>query len=177
MIVPIKIVTDIEELKKPNSVADLYEAKSIIEKLEIALKNAERPGVGLAAPQIGIHKQVAIIRVNSEEGEDNIDLVNPVIIEQEQGIIFKDEGCLSLPGVHINTRRYQEVFIKDDLHPAGVILYGMAAVACVHEIDHLFGILITDRATGKTRVGRNDPCPCGKIVNNKVVKYKHCHGK
>lgn len=172
MIIPIEIITDIEELKKQNVPADLYESKTIIEKLEIALKNSSRKGVGLAAPQIGIHKHVAIIRLKEGGVEEYIDLVNPKIIEMENGITVPGEGCLSLPNTHVNTRRFEEVFIKDDLHPAGLVAYGTAAVVIQHEIDHLNQILITDRAAGKNKVGRNDPCPCGS-----GLKFKKCHGK
>ena len=170
--IPLEIITDIKELRKPNSKIDLYESKTIIEKLEIALSNSKTPGVGLAAPQIGIHKRVAIIR--SKEG--NIDLVNPKIIEKNYGFTFFEESCLSLPGKTFNTQRYREIFVKDDLHPAGFIAMGLMAVIINHEVDHLDGILSIDRVVGKKKIGRNDPCPCGKMKNGKPVKYKKCHG-
>jgi peptide deformylase len=166
------IITDEEELRRSNGDIGVYEAKSIIDKLETALEHSSRPGIGLAAPQVGIHKRVAIVRVKREEGSENIDLVNPIIVDQENGFMFSDEGCLSLPGVNLNTRRFNEIFVKDDLHPAGFIATGLVAVAIQHEIDHLDGILITDRAVGKNKIGRNDPCFCGS-----GKKYKKCHGR
>jgi len=174
---PMNIITNEEELRKKNDIIEVYEAKSIIEKLEIALSHSPRPGIGLAAPQIGIHKRVAIVRINGDDIIENIDLVNPVIVDQENGFMFSKEGCLSMPGINLNTRRFNEVCVKDDLHPAGFITTGLVAIAIQHEIDHLDGILITDRAVGKNKVGRNDPCPCGKKINGKIMKYKKCHGK
>jgi peptide deformylase len=81
-----------------------------------------------------------------------------------------------VPGKHINTTRYREVFVKDALHPNGMVVTGETALIIQHETDHLEGILITDRGS-KTKVGRNDPCPCGKTINGKPVKWKKCHGK
>lgn len=167
------IITDEKELRKNNENTDICEMKSIISKLETTLKYSSRPGIGLAAPQIGIHKCVAIVRAKNE----NINLVNPVILDKENGFIFFNEGCLSLPGINFNTRRFNEIFVKDDLHPAGFVAIGLVAVAIQHEIDHLNGILITDRALGKNKIGRNDPCFCGKKINGKPIKYKKCHGK
>lgn len=175
--IPMEIVTDISELRKPNSDIDLYEAKSIIEKLEIALENSPKSGVGLAAPQIGIHKNVAIVRINHEEQKEYLDLVNPQIIEKSNGIMFPDEGCLSIPDTYVNTYRFKEIFVKDDLHPAGLIITDFAAIAVQHECDHLESILILDRTVGKGKIGRNDPCPCGATKNGKPIKWKKCHGK
>ncbi len=162
------IVKDILELKKHNSKASLEEAKEIIKQLEQELN--ESGGVGLAAPQIGIHKQVVIIR-----SEDKIDLVNPVIIDKQNGFVFKDEGCLSFPGKRANTFRYKEIFVKDDLHPEGFVAVGMTAVVIEHELNHLEGKLLPDNDIGK--VGRNDPCPCGALRDGRAIKFKNCHGR
>jgi len=174
---PMKIITDIEELRRPNDRIDPYEARSIIDKLETALDSSDKPGIGLAAPQIGIHKRVAIVRISHENSKEFVDLVNPEIIDQSFGTTFFDEGCLSFPGESFNTHRFKEVFVKDDLHPAGFVASGLVAIAVQHECDHLDSILITDRAIGKNKIGRNDPCPCGKTINGKRIKFKKCHGR
>jgi len=162
-----KIITDIVELKKENDEVTLEEAEEIIEQLELSLKSSEVPGVGLAAPQIGIHKRVAIIRL----GNEKLNLINPHIIEKKHGFILNGEGCLSVPGKKVNTRRFKEILVKDDLHPAGLVLVDMIAVVSQHEIDHLDQILITDRDLSN-QPGRNDPCFCGS-----GKKFKKCHGK
>ena len=82
-----------------------------------------------------------------------------------------------MPGKLVNTKRYKEILVRDELHPAGFVVVGFPAVVLNHEIDHLEGILIIDRATGKDKIGRNDPCPCGKKINGRPVKYKKCHGR
>ena len=163
-----KITTDLNILKAPNDRVATDEAEQIIKKLERALKESPVPGVGLAAPQIEINKRVAIIRIDDEF----IDLVNPTIVEKEDGFVNFGEGCLSIPGKRVNTQRYKQIFIKDDLHPAGIVATGDVAVVIQHEVDHLDSILITDRVVGKEKIGRNDPCPCGS-----GLKYKRCHGR
>lgn len=160
------IVTDPNQLRQPIEEVNLEEAKEIISKLEKEL-SAEPHGIGLAAPQIGIKKKVAIIRF-----EEDIDLINPVILERNQPVIMKSEACLSLPGLSVDTQRYKEVFVKDLQRPEGFVATGNMAIALQHEIDHLEGILIIDRAIGKNKIKRNAPCPCGS-----KLKYKKCHGK
>lgn len=167
------IVTDIGELKLPNTPAAPDEAREIIRALEIELASSQRAGVGLAAPQIGIRRRVAIIRTKGA----SMDLVNPVVVDKERSIVVRGEGCLSLPGMSVDTWRFDEVFVKCDANPAGFVATGLEAVVVQHEIDHLDGILMTDRSTS-IRIGRNDPCPCGaKTPDGKPMKFKRCHGK
>jgi peptide deformylase len=167
------IITDIESLRKQNDSAVNNEIDEIIHLLERELKASTRRGVGLSAPQIGIHKRVAIVRT---EGH-SVDLVNPVILERERPIIVSGEGCLSLPGMSANTCRFDEVVVKCDRNLGGLVATELEAVAIQHEVDHLNGVLMIDRAA-KGGVGRNDPCPCGlKTPDGKTVKFKRCHGK
>lgn len=163
-----KITTDLNTLRAQNKNASVKEANDIVKKLEVSLQESETEGVGLAAPQIGINKRVAIVRA----GTENIDLVNPTIIEKEDGFVNFGEGCLSIPGERLNTQRYKQIFVKDDLRPNGFVAVGDVAIVIQHEVDHLDGILITDRVVGKEKVGRNDKCPCGS-----GLKYKRCHGR
>jgi len=167
------IITDPDVLRDSCEEASLSEYPDIIKELEISLAAAETKGIGLAAPQIGIKKRVAIIRME----EQSVDLVNPIIVERDKGFVNFEEGCLSLPGVLVNTKRHNEIFVKDDLRPEGFVVTGLAAVAVAHECDHCDGILITDRAVGKEKVGRNDPCPCGREVSGRPIKYKKCCGR
>lgn len=171
------IIKDLNQLRKKNNQATLDEASEILRLLEKELAESEALGIGLAANQVGIHKKVAIVRIKHENEEENIDLINPVIIEKYNSFINIGEGCLSIPGKRVNTYRYKEIFVKDDLHPAGFIATDLVAVAIQHEIDHLDGLLIVDRVAGKNKIGRNDPCPCGRIENGKPIKWKKCHGR
>ncbi len=100
-------------------------------------------GVGLAAPQVGILKQVVVIDI----GEGPIKLINPEIIERE-GECIDLEGCLSIPGENGNVNRPKRVKVKyTNLEGNEVTIEGidLLARALCHEIDHLNGILFIDR--------------------------------
>lgn len=100
-------------------------------------------GVGLAAPQVGVLKRVVVIDV----GEGLLELINPVIVNQD-GEQVDVEGCLSIPGVAGEVKRPAKVLVEA-LNPDGekITVEGqeLLAVALCHEIDHLDGVLFTDK--------------------------------
>ena len=112
----------------PNEVNDL------ISKLESELNYANRlgkGGIGLAAPQIGIAKDIAIIRLNNTK---TLDLVNCKFHSGFDPITFKEEGCLSFPGRVEDTVRFQEIYITNNMvYPYTFIATGLLAVVCQHE--------------------------------------------
>ena len=152
------------------------EVVELIDKLEFELKEANRigrGGIGLAAPQIGISKKIAIIRFSSID----INLVNSKIEKGFDQAKFLQEGCLSFPGRSENTMRYQEVYITNNLvYPHSFIATGIVAVICQHEIDHLNGKLFMDNVVSQTatisKQGPNDKCLCGS-----GKKFKKCCGR
>lgn len=157
------------------------EVGPLIEKLEseLAYANKEgRGGIGLAAPQIGIAKNIAIVRLNKNY-DLNFNLVNCRIKEAYDSAIFRQEGCLSFPGRVEDTFRFQETYITDNLvEPYSFVATGLIAVVCQHEIDHFNSKLFIDHivpkieTTPSLRVKPNDPCLCksGK-------KFKKCCGR
>ena len=102
-------------------------------------------GVGLAAPQIGILKRVIVVDI--EDGNGPLALINPEILESE-GTTIDEEGCLSIPGEIGNVERPQKIRVKA-LNPEGeeveIEAEDLLARALCHEIDHLEGILFTDK--------------------------------
>jgi len=109
-------------------------------------------GVGLAAPQVGMLKRVVVIDV-SEEGDDPIILINPVIIERE-GEQTGDEACLSVPGKVGTVTRPNYVKVKAlnrKMQEFTVEGTGLLARAFCHEIDHLDGTLYVTRVEGELR--------------------------
>ncbi|MEI6702151.1 MAG: peptide deformylase, partial [Deltaproteobacteria bacterium] len=105
------------------------------------------PGVGLAAPQIGVHQRVIAIDISPKDGPpDLVVAINPVIVHAE-GEAYEEEGCLSVPKYAANVRRHARVIVKA-LDPEGVERTwkadGLLAIAFQHEIDHLEGILFVD---------------------------------
>lgn len=107
-------------------------------------------GVGLAAPQVGVLKQIVVIDV-TEEGDSPIVLINPEILELS-GEQTGQEGCLSVPGkAGIVTRaNYAKVkALNEDMQEIIVEGEGLLARALQHEIDHLSGILYVSKAQGE----------------------------
>ncbi len=105
------------------------------------------PGVGVAAPQIGIAKRAIVVDVTPKPGNGLIVLLNPEVVSAVNPKTGR-EGCLSIPDFTANVRRPQEVVIRG-LSPEGKsVVYhseGLEAVCLQHEIDHLDGILFLDR--------------------------------
>lgn len=100
-------------------------------------------GIGLAAPQVGVLRRVIVIDI----GEGVIELINPEILE-ESGLQCGMEGCLSLPEQTGYVERPEYIKVKGLNKYGEVVNYdasGLLAVVFCHEIDHLNGILFTDK--------------------------------
>lgn len=136
----------------------------LITSLENELKAPGIRGVGLAAPQIGISKRVAIVR----HRDTKFDMWNPVLVSKEDPIV-SSEGCLSFPGVIRSVRRFQEVALKNG-DGRTYSFSGFEAVIVQHEFEHLDGVTIVDKEVRTMKVGRNEKCPCGS-----GRKFKKCH--
>ncbi len=105
----------------------------------------EAPGIGLAATQVDVHKQIIVIDV-SEENNQPLCLINPVIIA-EQGTEICDEGCLSVPDIYETVERAEKITVKAlDQNGDEYTLDAdeLLAVCIQHEIDHLVGKLFVD---------------------------------
>ncbi len=115
------------------------------------------PGVGLAAPQIGILKRIIVIDVTPRNpGRGLVVLINPVI-EEKKGLKTVREGCLSIPQYTANIKRAKEVTVSGlgpDGKPLAIKSSGFEAVVLQHEIDHLDGILFIDRIDSIKRLIR-----------------------
>ncbi len=105
------------------------------------------PGVGLAAPQVGVLKRVIVLDcAPSGEEPQLVAAVNPELVAQE-GEINDEEGCLSVPGYYAKVVRSPKVrvrYLDLDGNPVELETEGLLAVAFQHEIDHLNGVLFVD---------------------------------
>lgn len=102
---------------------------------------------GLTAPQVGVPKQIAAIRV-PETKEDHV-LINPMIVAYSDNLVKFEEGCLSLPGVFLDMVRYDSIVLKAyDLHGEEheYEYRGFAAIVVQHQLDLLCGRTINDRS-------------------------------
>ena len=106
------------------------------------------PGVGLAANQVGVSKQVAVIDVGARDEKSPLFvLINPEIVNLE-GEVEAEEGCLSVPDYTTVLKRAMKVCVKGldrNGKPVEIEAEGLLARALQHEIDHLNGILFVDR--------------------------------
>ncbi|NQT86593.1 peptide deformylase [bacterium] len=115
----------------------------------------ETNGVGLAAPQVGWNVRLCVINPTPDDPSNEFVCVNPVITEMG-GDLVAEEGCLSLPDVHGNVRRHENVTCKyydldGNLHE--VQATGLLSRIFQHELDHLDGRMIIDRMTPASRLG------------------------
>jgi peptide deformylase len=108
------------------------------------------PGVGLAAPQVGVSKRMFVIDIAAEDEPSNLlALINPRFVSREGDVVW-EEGCLSFPGVHEDVQRAEQVVVQAldrDGNPFEVEAEGLMAVALQHEYDHLEGVLIVDHVS------------------------------
>jgi len=108
-------------------------------------------GIGLAAPQVGVHKQLLVIDLDLDEpATPPLVLINPEITASGASFNTYEEGCLSIPGVYLNVVRPSvvEVSFRDEQgRPRRLKADGLMARCIQHELDHLNGVLFVDRVT------------------------------
>src|SRR5207253_1789991 len=129
--VPITNVTDAEVKLVQDMIETMYKA----------------PGVGLAAPQVGVNKRIMVTDPTSGEKKNHlITIMNPEIVETE-GEQFEDEGCLSIPGFSATVLRPKKIVLRGvDLNGKEIVIEGsnLLARAFCHEMDHLDGKFFLD---------------------------------
>ena len=141
--------------------------------------NKRGDGIGLAANQVGIDAQVAVVNVI-----EPLVLINPKIIHKEFPIDYF-EGCLSYPKKGCHTKRYKTIEVKVDNMESNMTFGGgdtdldlLESVCVQHEIDHLNGMIILDRAMeltirrDKPTIGRNQLVTIKKDDEEQTLKYK-----
>ena len=110
----------------------------------------DAPGIGLAAPQIGVQKKLFVYDIG--DGADV--LINPEIVESSGEWVY-EEGCLSIPGLYVEMVRPKEVLLKGinlDGNEITVEADELLSRLFQHELDHLNGVLMFDRMTPDQRV-------------------------
>ena len=145
-ILPVRLIGDPVLREPAQPVVDFdAELRTLVADLRETL--AEQHGAGLAAPQLGVGLRVFAFAPQLHEG-DLDHLVNPVLEfpdDEEQG---GPEGCLSIPGIYLDTKRRMNVVAKGFTvqgDPVQVVGGGLLARCIQHETDHLDGVLFIDR--------------------------------
>jgi peptide deformylase len=127
----------------PSIIADMFETMDAVK------------GLGLSANQVGLDLRLTVIKVMKENDEDlRIVLINPEIVES-LGSLYREEGCLSFPGLFVKVKRFSKVKVRafnEKGLPIEINAEGMFARAIQHEIDHLDGIVFINRLPFTTRI-------------------------
>lgn len=129
-----------ERAPETESIADVH--RRLVEDMIETMRDA--PGVGLAAPQVGVLERIFVWEVEDNHGA----IVNPVIARSSAETVEEEEGCLSLPGLYYPVTRSASVVVTGrDIDGSSVELEAedLLARVCQHEIDHLDGVLFIDR--------------------------------
>lgn len=152
-LLPIRLWPD-PVLRAPASKVEIFDEELVRLVDDMVATMYAAPGVGLAAPQVGVGKRVAVvdITVGREKGQLRL-LVNPRILEKS-GSQIDNEGCLSIPDFTERVERPERVLLEaQDL--AGerfeIVAEGFEARAFCHELDHLDGVLFVDHLRGLRR--------------------------
>ncbi len=130
--------------------ADLV--RDLVPRMFAAMYKA--PGIGLAAPQVGVGLRLAIIDLMSEQKPTPVTLINPEIIAASAEKATREEGCLSLPGhyadvtrpAQVRVRYYDVAGVRQEIEAEGLL-----ATCLQHEIDHLDGVLFVDHLSSLKR--------------------------
>ncbi|MBQ0122648.1 MAG: peptide deformylase [Bacteroidales bacterium] len=128
--------------------------KGFVEDLIETMHHAD--GCGLAAPQVGVSKRIAVVDGNElrdrypELEGFHREMINPVIVEASEETSSYEEGCLSIPGVDAEIVRPKKIkvrYLDADLKETEEEFDNFASRMVQHELDHLDGVVFTDRAT------------------------------
>lgn len=157
-----KVPADVLRIKaKPVKKVDT-EIQALIDNMVETLHDA--PGVGLAAPQVGVSSRVIVVEWGDDEDDEApkklFALINPEITRNSQETEFGVEGCLSIPNIVGEVERYESVMVKGlnrQGQPVKIKAKGWLARIFQHEIDHLNGILFTDRASALSIIENQNP--------------------
>ncbi len=124
------------------------------------------PGVGLAAPQVGISERLIVIEYGDDEDEEKpkklFAVINPEIIQASEEKVEGVEACLSIPQLMGEVERHEKIVVKGlNRHgkPVKIKVEGWLARIFQHEIDHLEGVLFTDRASKVWRPKETETIP------------------
>ena len=165
-------ITDKKELKILKSVSKDIDPKDdllplLAERMYLSMRDPNNPGIGIAAPQIGINRNIIWVQRFDKAGEPFELYLNPKIVWRSKLLQKGPEGCLSIPDITGNVLRnytikltYQDKTGKQFEE----LIEGFTAVIFQHETDHLNGILFTDRMTEQEKIEVS-------LINNEVNLY------
>jgi peptide deformylase len=130
---------------RPVAATDTEQVRELLPRMFASMYKA--PGIGLAAPQVGVLLRLAIVDLMADKKRSPVVLINPEVVAASDELASREEGCLSLPGqyaqvvrpAHVKVRFTDETGTRREIEGDGLLS------ACLqHEIDHLDGVLFID---------------------------------
>jgi peptide deformylase len=137
---------------RPVGAGDADAMRALVPRMFDTMYHA--PGIGLAAPQIGVGLRLAVVDLMPDDKPAPIVLVNPLVVAVSRELATREEGCLSLPGQYADVTRPARVKVRyQDLEGAAreIEADGLLAACLQHEIDHLDGVLFVDHLSSLKR--------------------------
>ena len=165
-------ITDEKELKILKSVSTDIDVKDdllpiLAERMFLSMRDPKNPGIGIAAPQVGINRNIIWVQRFDKAGEPFELYLNPKIVWRSELLRKGKEGCLSIPDITGDVlRNYTIKLTYQDKKGKQFeeIIEGFTAVIFQHETDHLNGILFTDRVKEQEKIEVS-------LINNEVNLY------
>jgi peptide deformylase len=137
---------------RPVTPDDAETVRALVPRMFAAMYDA--PGIGLAAPQVGVGLRLAVVDLMPDNKPAQIVLINPTIVSTSKETAVREEGCLSLPGQYADVERPAAVTVRyEDLDGVKyqIAADGLLAACLQHEMDHLDGILFVDHLSALKR--------------------------
>jgi peptide deformylase len=132
--------------------ADAETVRDLVPRMFRAMYDA--PGIGLAAPQVGVGLRLAVVDLMPRDKSEQMVLINPTIVAASKEMAVREEGCLSLPNMYADVERPAAVTVRYQ-DEAGVQHQveadGLLAACLQHELDHLDGMLFVDHLSALKR--------------------------
>jgi peptide deformylase len=151
---PILVVPDpiLKARARQVAATDMEKVRALVPRMFATMYAA--PGIGLAAPQVGVGLRVAVVDLMANDKSKPYALINPEVIARSEELATREEGCLSLPGQYADVTRPARVTIRYlDVEGARrqIDAEGLLAACMQHEIDHLDGVLFVDHLSALKR--------------------------
>ncbi|HET7881624.1 MAG TPA: peptide deformylase [Acetobacteraceae bacterium] len=151
---PILLVPDpiLKARARPVGGDDMERVRGLVPRMFATMYRA--PGIGLAAPQVGVGLRFAIVDLMPDDKPAPIVLINPEVVGRSDELATREEGCLSLPGQYADVTRPARVTVRytgADGSRRQLEAEGLLAACVQHEIDHLDGVLFVDHLSALKR--------------------------
>jgi peptide deformylase len=151
---PILIAPDpmLKARARPVMAAHMPRVRDLLPRMFATMYRA--PGIGLAAPQVGVGLRLTIVDLMQNDKSEPVTLINPEVVARSEKLATREEGCLSLPGQYADVTRPAEVTVRymdADGAERQLEAEGLLAACVQHEIDHLDGVLFIDHLSALKR--------------------------